>query len=128
MPFLSLSPPFFSFYVLHADAGEKSPRTQEIETRNSCKNKNKKYGRRLPGYSKNPRVRTEFSQVNLTRLRIDFRKQEPVSYLRLNRFLYRGGLTAKVSPNRFIKNRFLTACFYCIVCMEVQGHGLPLKT
>ena len=32
---------FFSFYVLHADAGEKSPRTQEIETRNSSKNKNK---------------------------------------------------------------------------------------
>ena len=45
MAFLSLSPPFsFSFYVLHADAGEKSPRTQEIETRNSSKNKNKNTG------------------------------------------------------------------------------------
>ena len=173
MASLSLSPPFFfSFYVLHVDAGEKSPSTQEIETWNSSKNKNKKYRRRLPGYSKNPRVRTEFSQVNLTRLRIDFRKQEPVSYLRLNRFLYRlsqsrslgflvwwgrtrhelslarasrslaraprsydrasrsqsryalksstceqvyflyrGGLTGKFSPIRFIKNLFLTAVF-----------------
>ena len=59
---------FFSFYVLHVDAGEKSPSRQEIETRNSSKTKNKKYGRTLPGYSKNPRSRTEFSQVKLTRV------------------------------------------------------------
>ena len=39
MVFLSLSPPFFSFYVLHVDAGKKSPSTQEIETLNSSKNK-----------------------------------------------------------------------------------------
>ena len=78
--------------------------------------------------SKNPQVRTEISQVNLTRLRIDFRKQEPVPYLRLNRFLSRRGLTGKFSPIRFIKNRFLPAGFYCIVCTEVRGHGLLLKT
>ena len=45
---------------------------------------------------------------------IDFRKYEPVSNFRLNRFLYRGCLTGKFSPNRFLKTMFLVAGFYCI--------------
>ena len=33
----------------------------------------------------------------------DFRKLEPVLNFRLNRFLFRGGLTDKFEPNRFLK-------------------------
>ena len=37
LPFLFRRHFFFPFYVLHVDAGEKSPSMQEIETRNSSK-------------------------------------------------------------------------------------------
>ena len=40
---------------------------------------------------------------------IDLRKYEPVSNFRLNRFLYRGGLSGKIYINRFIKTRFVVA-------------------
>ena len=35
---------------------------------------------------------------------------EPVSNFRLNRFLYRGGLTGKFQPNKLLKSRFLASC------------------
>ena len=38
---------------------------------------------------------------------VDFRKQESVSNLRLDRFLYRVSLTGKFQPNQFLINRFL---------------------
>ena len=50
-----------------------------------------------------------------TEFLIDFRKQEPVSNCRLNRFLCRGGLTGKFYPDRFLITRFLLAGFYCIL-------------
>ena len=34
---------------------------------------------------------------------MDFRKQKPVSNFRLNSFIYRGVLTGKFKPNRFLK-------------------------
>ena len=51
-----------------------------------------------------------------------FRKQEPELNFSLNGFFYRGDLTGKLYPNRFLKTRFLVAGFYCIS----QDQPLPV--
>ena len=44
----------------------------------------------------------------------DFRKLDPVSNFKLNRFLYTVGVSGKFKPNRFLKCRLLVAGFYCM--------------